>query len=116
MNAPRTFKVGDTLWAMPRWHNHRPGRDVTITKVGRLFIHCSNGAKLSIGTMLAEGQVHGDNEVYYASKTQYETTRRTTQEKANLVDDLRRGYFDLQQITAARQALGLPPIQPQGKT
>lgn len=65
------FKVGQTLWYVPRWNGN--SREVTIQKVGRVWLTLSNGERCDMklmvnGNQSPNGRVYLSREAYEAEQ------------------------------------------------
>ena len=66
-----TLKVGDKLWfkAMVGW---RRDEEVTVERVGRKWLHISNGDRCDRETLLADGRGYSPPGKLWQSKDEYD--------------------------------------------
>lgn len=68
-DAMEKYNVGDTLYCV--YFNRRSPQTVTITKVGRKWLHLSNGYRADIDTLILDGGEYSSPGKCWMSQAEY---------------------------------------------
>lgn len=102
-------KVGQKLWFVPNERHGNP-REVTVTKVGRKWFETDGYTpRISVESLKADGGQYLSPGRCYLSKSEHTHAVATTQAWSEFKRQIERMWQspDLEQITAAREALGM---------
>lgn len=108
VSAP--LKAGDTLWSVNRWRKDA-GSVARVKSIGRKYVHLQNGTRLLILDLL-DGNANDANHSYYLSEQDHLKKKTHALAFTRLmrdIDRLRMSDMTLEQITKAREVLGLEP-------
>lgn len=109
--SSKKLTPGQTLWWVPRNNRYREPFEVTVTKVGRKWIHLDNHHRIDAETLEADGAGYSPPGVCYLSQGAYESETALNQAWRSLQQDLHLlrapAGITVEKIREARELLGL---------
>ncbi len=111
-----SVRTGDSLWlaySRNSWNSTRGLKEVTVNKIGRAWITCSDGTRVSREDMTIDGGEYSSPGSAYRSASEYEEEISLNKAWMSLQDELRRAHrpadgVTVQDIAKVLEILRLP--------